>query len=309
MEEANSKGFFARLKEGLAKTKAGFISNLEGIFTANAIDEELYTDLEDTLIMADVGVATATFLVDELKKTVKEQKITDPSQLKELLIAAINQIFSAVGTYYFDFAAPNKVYLIVGVNGVGKTTTIAKLAARFQEHGQKVVLVAGDTFRAAATEQLMLWGERLNVPVIHHQEGADPAAVVFDGLVAGKARKADVIIIDTAGRLQTKVNLMEELKKVRRIITKNLDGRTLEIIMVVDATTGQNAISQAKVFQEALEGLQALVLTKLDGTAKGGITIAIAKQLGIPISLIGVGEKADDLQDFDPVLFTKALFE
>jgi fused signal recognition particle receptor len=309
MEETNSKGFFAKLKAGLAKTKAGFISNLEGIFSAKAIDEELYTDLEDTLIMADVGVATAVFLVDGLKKTVKEQNITDPSLLKEALITAINQIFSAVGTYRFDFTATNKVYLIVGVNGVGKTTTIAKLAARFQGQGQKVVLVAGDTFRAAATEQLMLWGERLKVPVIHHQEGADPAAVVFDGMAAGKARQADVIMVDTAGRLHTKVNLMEELKKVRRIITNNLDGRTLEIIMVVDATTGQNAINQAKVFHEALDGVQALVLTKLDGTAKGGITIAIAKQLGIPISLIGVGEKADDLQDFDPALFTKALFE
>jgi fused signal recognition particle receptor len=309
MGEESSKGFFAKLKEGLAKTKASFISNLEGIFTAKAIDEEFYTDLEDTLIMADVGVETATFLVDRLKKTVKEQNISDPTLLKDALITEINQIFSAAGSYQFDFAASNKVYLIVGVNGVGKTTTIAKLAARFQEQGQKVVLVAGDTFRAAATEQLMLWGERLNVPVIHHQEGADPAAVVFDGMVAGKARKADVIVIDTAGRLHTKVNLMEELKKVRRIITNNLEGRTLEIIMVVDATTGQNAISQAKVFHEALDGLQALVLTKLDGTAKGGITIAIAKQLGIPISLIGVGEKADDLQDFDPALFTKALFE
>jgi fused signal recognition particle receptor len=309
MGEANSKGFFAKLKVGLAKTKAGFINNLEGIFNSKAIDEELYTDLEDTLIMADVGVETAIFLVDGLKKTVKEENITDPSQLKPALITAINRIFSAAGTYRFDFDATDKVYLIVGVNGVGKTTTIAKLAGRFKAHDRKTLLVAGDTFRAAATEQLMLWGERLAVPVIHHQEGADPAAVVFDGMVAGKARKADVIIVDTAGRLHTKVNLMEELKKVRRIITHNLDGRSLEIVMVVDATTGQNAVSQAKVFSEALDGLQTLIITKLDGTAKGGIIIAIAKQLGIPISLIGVGEKAEDLQDFDSDLFTKALFE
>ncbi|HYH03183.1 MAG TPA: signaling recognition particle receptor family protein, partial [Bacillota bacterium] len=184
-----------------------------------------------------------------------------------------------------------------------------KLAARFSERGRKVVLVAGDTFRAAATEQLMEWGRRLDVPVIHHQEGADPAAVVFDGMAAGNSRKVDVLIVDTAGRLHTKVNLMEELKKVRRIITNNLEGRTLEIVMVVDATTGQNAINQAKVFSDALNGLNALIITKLDGTAKGGVTIAIAKQLGIPISLIGVGEKAEDLQNFDPELFTKALFD
>jgi fused signal recognition particle receptor len=309
MEEINSKGFFARLKAGLSKTKAGLITNLEGIFSARAIDAELYTDLEDTLIMADVGAATAGFLVDELKRTVKEQNITDPSLLKGLLITAINRIFKAAGDYCFDFSPSPKVYLIVGVNGVGKTTTIAKLAARFQANGAKTLLVAADTFRAAATEQLLLWGERLNVPVIHHQEGADPAAVVFDGMAAGKARKADVIIVDTAGRLHTKVNLMEELKKVRRIIANNLEGRALQNIMVADATTGQNAISQAKVFNEALDGLNALIITKLDGTAKGGVTIAIAKQLGVPISLIGVGEQVDDLQDFDPELFTRALFE
>jgi fused signal recognition particle receptor len=309
MGETNSKGFFARLKEGLSKTKAGFISNLEGVFSSRKIDEEFYTDLEDTLIMADVGVETAVFLIERLRKTVKEQNITEPSALKGVLIAEIRNIFQETGSYHFDFSGHNKVYLIVGVNGVGKTTTIAKLGARFKENGRQVVLVAADTFRAAATEQLMLWGERLDVPVIHHQEGADPAAVVFDGMVAGKARKADVIIVDTAGRLHTKVNLMEELKKVRRIIAANLEGRTLEIVMVVDATTGQNAVNQAKVFDEALAGLHTLVITKLDGTAKGGVIIAIAKQLGVPISLIGVGEKAEDLQDFDAELFTEALFE
>jgi fused signal recognition particle receptor len=309
LEATTSQGFFARLKAGLSKTKAGLLTNLEEIFSARAIDAELYTDLEDTLIMADVGAATAGFLVDELKRTVKEQNITDPSLLKGLLITAISRIFNAAGAYHFDFSPSPKVYLIVGVNGVGKTTTIAKLAARFQANGAKPLLVAADTFRAAATEQLMLWGERLNVPVIHHQEGADPAAVVFDGMAAGKARQTDVIIVDTAGRLHTKVNLMEELKKVRRIIANNLEGRVLQIIMVADATTGQNAINQAKVFNEALGGLNALILTKLDGTAKGGVTIAIAKQLGVPIGLIGVGEQADDLQDFDPELFTRALFE
>jgi fused signal recognition particle receptor len=309
MGEPNTKGFFARLKEGLSKTKAGFVSNLESVFSSRKIDEEFYTDLEDTLIMADVGVETAVFLIERLRKTVKEQNITEPSALKGVLITEIRKILQETGTFHFDFDGRQKVYLIVGVNGVGKTTTIAKLAARFKERGRHAVLVAADTFRAAATEQLMQWGERLDVPVIHHQEGADPAAVVFDGMAAGKARKADVIIIDTAGRLHTKVNLMEELKKVRRIIAGNLEGRILEIVMVVDATTGQNAVNQAKVFNEALDGLNTLVITKLDGTAKGGIIIAIAKQLGIPISLVGVGEKADDLQDFDPELFTEALFE
>ncbi|HEY8463861.1 MAG TPA: signal recognition particle-docking protein FtsY [Bacillota bacterium] len=309
MEVTNSKNFFTRLKEGLAKTKASFVNNLEQIFTTAKIDEGLYTDLEDTLIMADVGAETAGFLIERLRKAVKEQNITDPSLLKEVLIGEINQIFAAAGTYTFDFNARNKVYLVVGVNGVGKTTTIAKLAAKFSGAGRKVLLVAGDTFRAAASEQLMEWGRRLNLPVIHHQEGADPAAVVYDGLMAGKSRNTDVIIIDTAGRLHTKVNLMEELKKVRRVILNNLEGRVLEVVMVVDATTGQNAINQAKVFSDALNGINALILTKLDGTAKGGITIAIAKQLRIPISLIGIGETADDLQHFDAALFTKALFE
>lgn len=300
--------FFARLKEGLAKTKANLINNLEDIFTSKKIDDEFYTELEDALIMADVGIETTTYLLEQLRKAVKEQNITDPGKLKETLIHEISTIFTMNGAYQFDFKAKNKVFLVVGVNGVGKTTTIAKLASRFKENGRQVLLVAGDTFRAAATEQLMIWGERLGIPVIHHQEGADPAAVVFDGMAAGKARKSDVILIDTAGRLHTKVNLMEELKKVKRIIDNNLDGRDLEIIMVVDATTGQNAVNQAKVFHEAL-GVNGLVVTKLDGTAKGGVMIAVANQLRIPIGLIGVGEKAEDLQDFDPQMFTEALFE
>jgi len=307
-EDFMGESFFSRLKQGLAKTKANLISNLEDIFSSNKIDEEFYTELEDALIMADVGAQTTTYLLDRLRKVVKEQNINEPNQLREILIQEIASIFNAVGKYTVDFNARNVVYLIVGVNGVGKTTTIAKMAARFKEHGRQVLLVAGDTFRAAATEQLVIWGERLGIQVIHHQEGADPAAVVFDGMAAGKARKADVILIDTAGRLHTKVNLMEELKKVKRIVENNLDGRELRIIMVLDATTGQNAVSQAKVFHEAL-GVQGLVVTKLDGTAKGGVLIAIANQLQIPIGLIGVGEKAGDLQNFDAEMFTKALFE
>lgn len=302
------ENIFSRLKQGLAKTKAGFINNLEEIFTLKKIDEDFYTELEDTLIMADVGVDTAHFLLERVKTAVKEQNITEPARLKEILIGEIAAIFSSLARHPFDFKVQDRVYLIVGVNGVGKTTTIAKLAAGFKANGRQALLVAGDTFRAAASEQLAVWGGRLGVQIICHQEGADPAAVVFDGMAAGKGRKADVILIDTAGRLHTKVNLMEELKKVRRVIQANLDGRSLEIMMIVDATTGQNAVNQAKVFHEAL-GVDGLIITKLDGTAKGGVMIAVAKQLQIPISLIGVGEQAQDLQDFDAELFTKALFE
>lgn len=308
MTEPN-QGLFARLKEGLSKTKSGFVQNIEGIFASSKkIDEEFYTDLEDTLIMADVGVETATGLIERLRKIVKERSLTDPSQLKEALIKEIQNILESVGNKPFDFRDANKVYLVIGVNGVGKTTTIAKIGARIKENNRQVIFTAADTFRAAATEQLMLWGERLGIPVIHHQEGADPAAVVFDGMASGKAKKADVVIIDTAGRLHTKVNLMEELKKIKRVVSQNLEGRNLEILLVLDATTGQNAVNQAKIFHEALH-IDRLILTKLDGTAKGGICIAIAKQLQIPICLIGVGEKKEDLQEFDGEAFTRALFE
>jgi fused signal recognition particle receptor len=308
MTEPN-QGFFARLKAGLSKTKSSFVENIEGIFASSKkIDEEFFTDLEDTLIMADVGVETTTALVERLRKIVKEQGLSEPPQLKEALIKEIQTILESVGDKPFDFKDSNKVYLVIGVNGVGKTTTIAKIGARIKENNRQVIFTAADTFRAAATEQLMLWGERLGIPVIHHQEGADPAAVVFDGMASGKARKADVIMIDTAGRLHTKVNLMEELKKIKRVVSQNLEGRSLETLLVLDATTGQNAVNQAKIFHEALH-IDRLVLTKLDGTAKGGICIAIAKQLQIPICLIGVGEKKEDLQEFNGEAFTRALFE
>ncbi|TCL58306.1 signal recognition particle-docking protein FtsY [Hydrogenispora ethanolica] len=305
----NNKGLFARLKEGLSKTKNSLVTNLEGIFSSyQKIDEELFTELEDTLIMADVGVETTTYLTDQLRETVKQQKVSDPAQLKPLLIGLIRQVIEGAGRKQFNFDARDKVLLIVGVNGVGKTTTIAKLAARFSDHRRQVLLVAADTFRAAATEQLMQWGERIGVPVIHHQEGADPAAVVFDGMAAAQSRKSDLVIVDTAGRLHTKVNLMEELKKVRRIITQNIGGRQLETLLVLDATTGQNAVNQVKVFKEAV-AIDGIVLTKLDGTAKGGVVLAIAHQFQIPIYLIGVGEKKEDLQEFDALAFTRALFE
>ena len=304
-----SKSIFAKFKEGLAKTKSSLAVNLEAVFkTSQKIDEEFYTDLEDTLIMADVGVETSTKLIGRLKRAAKEQNIGDREALRQVLIQEIKNIFESAGSKPFDFNAPKKVYLIVGVNGVGKTTTIAKLAARFSENRKQPLLVAADTFRAAATEQLMLWGERLGVTVIHHQEGSDPAAVVFDGMAAGKARKVDVIIVDTAGRLHTKVNLMEELKKVQRVVMQNIDDRTLETILVLDATTGQNALNQTKIFNEALK-LDGLILTKLDGTAKGGIVVAIADQFKIPIYLVGLGEKKEDLQEFDSLAFINALFD
>ncbi len=308
MTEPN-QGLFARLKAGLSKTKSGFVQNIEGIFASSKkIDEEFFTDLEDTLIMADVGVETTTDLIERLRKIVKEQGLSEPLQLKETLIKEIQNILESVGNKPFNFKDSNKVYLVIGVNGVGKTTTIAKIGARIKENNRQVIFTAADTFRAAATEQLMLWGERLGIPVIHHQEGADPAAVVFDGMASGKAKKVDIIMIDTAGRLHTKVNLMEELKKIKRVVSQNLEGRNLETLLVLDATTGQNAVNQAKIFHEALH-IDSLVLTKLDGTAKGGICIAIAKQLQIPICLIGVGEKKEDLQEFDGEAFTRALFE
>lgn len=304
-----NKGLFARLKEGLAKTKESFVANLEGVFSSyQKIDDELYTDLEDTLIMADVGMETTTYLSDRLKERVKEHKVSDPNQLKPLLIDEIRKIIEAAGKEQFDFKTRQKVILIVGVNGVGKTTTIAKVAACLLDNQRQPLLVAGDTFRAAATEQLMQWGERIGVPVIHHQEGADPAAVVYDGMAAAHARKSDVVIVDTAGRLHTKVNLMEELKKVRRIINQNLADYELQTILVLDATTGQNALHQVKVFNEAVD-IDGLILTKLDGTAKGGVVLAIAHQFKIPIYLIGVGEKKEDLQVFDPASFTQALFD
>lgn len=302
-----NQGFLARLKQGLSKTRNSILAGLETVFTSSKIDQNLYDDLEDILIMADVGIETTSLLVDQMKKTVKEKNIADPGQLRPILAEEIKSLLAVAENKPIDFGGRNQVYLIVGVNGVGKTTTIAKLAAKFRDHQRQVLLVAADTFRAAATEQLQQWGERLQIPVIHHQEGADPGAVVFDGMAAAKARKTDILIVDTAGRLHTKVNLMEELKKVKRIILQNIENRELQTLLVLDATTGQNAINQVKTFHEAV-GVDRIAITKLDGTAKGGIILAIANQFKIPISLIGVGEKKEDLQDFDPTAFANALF-
>lgn len=303
-----SQGFFARLKQGLTKTRNNFLNGLETVFTSSKIDQDLYNDLEDILIMADVGMETTSFLLDKLRQTVKEKNIVDPTQLRPILAEEIKNLLMVAESKPVDFGGKNQVHLVVGVNGVGKTTTIAKLAAKFRDSKRQVLLVAADTFRAAATEQLQQWGERLRIPVIHHQEGADPGAVAFDGMIAAKARKTDIVIVDTAGRLHTKVNLMEELKKVKRIILQNLEQRQLQTLLVLDATTGQNAINQVKTFHEAI-GIDHIAITKLDGTAKGGIILAIANQFKIPISLIGVGEKKEDLQDFDPAAFANALFD
>lgn len=302
-----NQGFFARLKQGLSKTRNSFLASLETVFTSSKIDQNLYDDLEDILIMADVGIETTSLLVDQMKKTVKEKNITDPGQLRPILAEEIKSLLAVAENKPIDFSGSNQVHLVVGVNGVGKTTTIAKLAAKFRDHQRQVLLVAADTFRAAATEQLQQWGERLQIPVIHHQEGADPGAVVFDGMAAAKARKTDIVIVDTAGRLHTKVNLMEELKKVKRIILQNIENRELQTLLVLDATTGQNGINQVRTFHEAV-GVDRIAITKLDGTAKGGIILAIANQFKIPISLIGVGEKKEDLHDFDPTAFANALF-
>lgn len=303
-----NQGFLIRLKQGLTKTRNNFLSGLESVFASSKIDQELYNDLEDTLIMADVGLETTTYLLDKLKKIAKEKNILDPAQLRPILAEEIKNLLAVAENKPINFSGTNQVHLIIGVNGVGKTTTIAKLAARFRENKRLVLLVAADTFRAAATEQLQQWGERLQVPVIHHQEGADPGAVAFDGMAAAKARKIDIVIVDTAGRLHTKVNLMEELKKVKRIILQNIENRELQTLLVLDATTGQNAINQVKTFHETI-GVDRIAITKLDGTAKGGIILAIANQFKIPISLIGVGEKQEDLQDFNPAAFANALFE
>jgi len=301
-------GFFGKLKESLTKTRKNFVEKVEAIVTGRKIiDESLYEELEETLIQADVGIDTALELVENLRAEVKKRKIGDPVELpavlKELIQSALGEEASGIeiGT------EQPFVIMVVGVNGVGKTTTIGKLANFFKEQGKSVIMGAADTFRAAAIDQLEIWGNRVGVPVIKHSEGSDPAAVAFDSLQSAKARKADVLIIDTAGRLHTKSNLMDELKKVRRVINREMPGAPHEVLLVVDATTGQNAISQAKLFKEAVD-VTGLALTKLDGTAKGGVVVAVRQSLGIPIKMIGVGEGIDDLRPFNATEFADALF-
>lgn len=299
----------ARLKEGLTKTRQGLVEKVEQIITfRKTIDEELYEDLEAVLIQADVGVNTTLRLIEGLRREVRERKITDPAELKDLLKEQIALVLPDEETNLKLPEGQTAVVLVVGVNGVGKTTTIGKLAYRFRQQEKRVLIAAADTFRAAAIDQLEIWGDRAGAEVISHKEGADPAAVVFDALQAARSRQAEVLIVDTAGRLHTRVNLMEELKKVRRILEREYPGAPHEVLLVLDATTGQNAIQQAKMFTEAT-GVTGIVLTKLDGTAKGGIVIAIAAELQIPVKLIGIGEQMDDLRDFSSLEFIAALFD
>ena len=307
--EVMGQGFLARLKDGLARTRSSFVTRVDTLLSSHkTVDEELFERLEELLIQSDVGVDTTLRLVDDVRATVKAKKITDPAEVRPVLQQKIHEILTAHGGVLHLSEPRPSVILVVGVNGAGKTTTIGKLAHRFKSEGLKVILGAGDTFRAAAIEQLEIWADRVGVDMIKHQPGSDPAAVAFDTIQAGRARQADVVIIDTAGRLQTKTNLMRELEKIGRVVERELGHKATEVLLVVDATTGQNALSQARLFSEAVD-ISGLVLTKLDGTAKGGIIVAIAAELELPVKLIGIGEAYDDLRDFHPDEFVSALFD
>lgn len=301
-------GFFSRLTEGLAKTRNSILNSVSNIFTGHdIIDDDFYEELEETLIMADLGISTTTAVIDNLKSKVKELKIKDPADCKKHLMDSLKEQMSVTDEAY-EFENKKSVVLMIGVNGVGKTTAVGKLSSKLKSAGKKVIVAAADTFRAGAIEQLTEWAKRSGVEIIAHKEGSDPAAVVFDAVNAAKARKADVLICDTAGRLHNKKNLMDELNKIYRIISKEYPEAFIETLVVVDATTGQNAKEQARQFSEAAP-VGGVVLTKLDGTAKGGIAIAIAAELNIPVKYIGIGEKIDDLQRFDANGFVDALFD
>lgn len=301
------KGFFGRLVEGLAKTRSNIVSGIDSIFSGfSAIDDDFYEEIEETLIMGDLGIQTTMAIVEDLRNKVKEQHIKDPEQCKELLIESIKHQMD-LGENAYEFEHRTSVVLVIGVNGVGKTTSVGKLAGQLKDSGRKVILAAADTFRAAAIEQLTEWSERAGVDIIAQQEGSDPAAVIYDAVAAAKSRKADVLICDTAGRLHNKKNLMEELKKINRIIDREYPDAYRETLVVLDGTTGQNALAQARQFMEVAD-ITGIILTKLDGTAKGGIAVAIQSELGIPVKYIGIGEKIDDLQKFNAGDFVNALF-
>lgn len=300
-------GFFKRLLSGLTKTRDNFVKNMDYIFRGfTNIDDEFYEELEEILIMGDIGVVTTENILDDLREKVKKEKIKEPADCKQLLIDSIRQQMD-IGETAYEFENRTSVVLVVGVNGVGKTTTIGKLAAKLRGQGKKVLLAAGDTFRAAAGEQLKEWANRSQVDMIGGQEGSDPASVVYDAIAAAKARKTDVLLIDTAGRLHNKKNLMAELHKINNIIDKEFPEAYRETLVVLDGTTGQNALAQAKEFAE-VTNLSGIVLTKLDGTAKGGIAVAIQAELGIPVKYIGVGESIEDLEKFNAQEFVDALF-
>jgi fused signal recognition particle receptor len=302
------KGFFQQLKEGLFKTHEGLISKIDQLIVGKKeIDEDLLAELEEILITSDIGVKTTQELLDNLAAEVQRKELEDADLLKKNLQEQIFRILSGQEKPINVDAARPFIIMVIGVNGTGKTTTIGKMAQKFKDQGKAVLLVAADTFRAAAIEQLEIWGQRVSCEVIKQKSGSDPSAVVFDALKAAKSRGSDVVLVDTAGRLHTKVNLMEELKKVKRIMEREFPGAPHEILLVLDATTGQNAIAQAKIFNQAL-GVTGIALTKLDGTAKGGILIAISDELKIPLRYIGIGEKVDDLHEFNAREFVEALF-
>lgn len=301
-------GFFDKLKAGLEKTRKSFTEKIEQLVMGYAkIDDEFIDDLEAVLLAADVGVKTTTNLIEAVRKGIKAKEIQSPNDLTPFLQKQIRVILGDEVPELVKTTKPPMVIMVVGVNGVGKTTTIGKIGNYYREQGKKVILAAGDTFRAAAIEQLEIWGQRIGAEVIKHSHGSDPAAVAFDAIQSAKARKADVLIIDTAGRLHTKSNLMEELKKVRRVIAREIPDAPHETLLVLDATTGQNAISQAKIFGDACN-ITGVVLTKLDGTAKGGVVVAIKSELNLPVKLIGIGEGTNDLRPFVPSEFIQALF-
>ncbi len=299
-------GFFEKLSKGLSKTKNSLLTGIEELFSSGADLDEICDELEELLIMADVGVKSAGMITDELRTRAKEQKL----KTKEELFDAVKEIIAGMMTpdAPMDLSGKPAVLLVIGVNGVGKTTSIGKMAKVYMQQGKKVLLAAADTFRAAAIDQLAVWADRNGCQIVKHEEGSDPAAVVFDAITAAKARNVDLVICDTAGRLHNKKNLMEELKKIVRVIKRESENSTVETLLVIDATTGQNAVNQARLFKEAAD-ITGIVLTKLDGTAKGGVVIAIKNELDIPVRFVGVGEGIDDLEPFDGAQFAAALFD
>ena len=299
-------GFFSKLKEGLSKTRNNISQSLASVFRASKIDDDFYDELEETLMMADMGFETTEKVIDGLKAKVKELKLKEPAECKELLINILRDQMSVDDSAY-DFEDKKTVILVIGVNGVGKTTSIGKLAYQYKKRGKKVLIAAADTFRAAAIDQLKTWAERANVDIIAQGEGADPSAVVYDAVSAAKSRNTDILLIDTAGRLHNKKNLMDELAKMRRIISREYPDANVESLIVLDGTTGQNALEQARQFSNVTE-INGIIITKLDGTAKGGIAIAIQAELNVPVKYIGIGEKPEDLQKFDPGSYVTAIF-
>ena len=301
-------GFFSKLKEGLSKTRNNIVRGIDSVFSGfSSIDDDFYEELEETLIMGDLGMKTTMSIMEDLRRRVREQHIKEPAECRQLLIDSIKEQMN-LGENAYEFENRTSVVLVIGVNGVGKTTSVGKLAGQLKDSKKRVIVAAADTFRAAAIEQLTEWANRAGVEIIAQQEGSDPAAVIYDAVAAAKSRKADVLICDTAGRLHNKKNLMEELKKINRIIDKEYPGVYRETLVVLDGTTGQNALSQARQFMEVAD-ITGIILTKLDGTAKGGIAVAIQSELGIPVKYVGVGEKIDDLQKFDSGDFVNALFQ